>query len=182
MHYLRSKVHAVSDATDFIESVRLANWSTAIELVRNGAVGASLATPGNSVAQWLVELDAPTSLVVEIIRVIAESGKADPNKLGVLFACLELIPTHANAAATFRTLLEEGLSPNVIVSGGATLLQKAFELNRVHQVDALLRYGADPRQKNVFGLDSTTNLEEASYAGNASGQLAIQYWKEAGLV
>ena len=89
-----------------------------------------------------------------------------------LEVCLRLSLTKENSPTTFAALLESGASPNVMV-GGATLLQHAMLLNRVREVKELLRHGVDPNQRSLFGIESTTNVEEAKAINNEAARLVL---------
>ena len=158
---------------DFLESVRNGDWPAAYSLVRTGHAPCWLATPASSVFAWLIELNAPPRLVVEMVGHCAKVGSIDPNRLGLLEACLPASATRSNAFDTFAALLAFGLSPNVITDGGATLLQKAMTLDKVREVTELLRYGVDPNHMSVHGRESTSNREEAALVGNEAGALAL---------
>ena len=62
----------------------------------------------------------------------------------------------------------------MIADGGATLLQKAIELNKTKEVAALLVRGVEPLQMSVFGAESTTNIQEAMLAGNDAAKLVLE--------
>lgn len=159
--------------SDFLDCVRNGDCISALSLVERREVSSSVPTPASSVFAWLIEINAPTQLVIELLRHCVRSEGIDVNRLGLLEVCLKESPTTENAPNTFSSLLAFGLSPNVIVEGGATLLQKAIELNRTVEVTALLNNGVDPYQMSVFGRESTNNIAEAVNAGNAAGDLVV---------
>lgn len=147
-------------------------------LVRDGEVDSSIPCPGSSLPGWLVGLDAPTTLVVDLVKLLIHKEGMDPNSMQLLDVCLDCSATHANAFATFMALLDAGLAPNTIIkSSGCTLLQKALVLSRVCEVEALLRYGARSDQMSAFGRESTSNLQEAVSLDKAASRLAIDFWQ-----
>jgi ankyrin repeat protein len=170
VHGLRKKVHSMSARNEFMERVREGEWESALLVVRNGTVS----NLGASVLARLIELNAPTELVLALLEHCVRSEAIDPNQLGLLEKCMMESTTKANAVKTFEALLEFGLTPNVIADGGWTLLQKAMELNKVHEVEKLLHHGVDPHQKSIFGVESATNLEEAARIGNAASRVALK--------
>lgn len=164
----------MSTTTEFLESLRNADWSNASELLDSGdQIDCSVQTPSSSVFNWLIELDAPSNLVVKLVQHCVSSSDLDADRLGLLETCMRLSNTKANAFETFRKLLTHGLSPNVIADGGATLLQKAMEHNKTREVRELLLHGIDPHQMSVFGIESTSNLEEAKQIGNEACELVL---------
>jgi len=167
----------MTKTSEFLQSVRDGNWTEASALVHSGDVDSSIPSPSHSVLTWLIELDAPTTLIVDLLNLLVRKESIDPNSMGLLDTCLDFAMNRANAFSTFVALLDYGLSPNVIISGGCTLFQKAIELNRVHEVEALLKHGVDPDQMSVFGRESTSNLDEATSAENAAGRIAIETWQ-----
>ena len=168
----------MNDDLLFIESVRSGDWAGALALTRTGELGAAMKTPSRSVFHWLIELDAPTILVVALLGRCMRAGSLDPNTLGLLEFCLEDIHRRSNAPGTFSALLALGLDPNVIADGGRTLFQKAMEWNRIEQVRELLRFGADANCTSIMGRESESNLEEALATDNASARFAVAWWKE----
>jgi ankyrin repeat protein len=164
---------------EFIDAVREGNWSAAHLLVREGAVSPSLETPSSSVYEWLVEVNAPPELISDLLRLHPASETLHRVKCSLMEACLRASATKSNAFGTFALLLAEGVSPNLIVDGGSTLLQQAMELNRVREVRELLRHGVDPSQMSVFGRESTSNIDEAARLTNEAAKLVLEYFGRA---
>ena len=158
--------------TTFLEAVRRSDWEEARELLRSGQVLNSDLSSGESLLEQLIDLNAPPELVVELLR--QTSSPTDKTTLSAfaLEACLRFSLTKENASATFVALLDSGSSPNVWV-GGATLLQRAMHLNRVPEVREMLSHGVDPNQCSLFGIESATNVEEASTIDNAAARLVM---------
>lgn len=167
----------MTNRSDFLQAARRCEWHSLLEIIGRGDADLSIPSPSASVLTWLLELDAPAGVVVSFVRKLTDDKGVDPNALGLLEACLDLSETTSNAFATFSSLLDIGLSPNVIASDGSTLFQKALERGRSKAVGELLRHGVDPCQMSVFGAESTTNFDEAVEADNAAGRLALAFWK-----
>jgi hypothetical protein len=163
---------------EFIEAVRDADWELALSALASEAEPLSVRCPSSSPAAWLIELNAPPNAVVECMKLCTKSERIEPDRFGLLELCVSLTNTNSNAFPTFSALLSAGVSPNTIVCGGDTLLQHAVGLNRVREVEELLRHGVDPHQMNAFGRESTSNLEGAKCSGNAAGKLAIAKFAE----
>jgi ankyrin repeat protein len=142
--------------TDFIESVNRGDWSTAAQLAR--FVNASMVIPGRSVPAWLIDLNAPSLLVVAVLEAIAQNDNIDLDQQGLLGCCLEASTTKSNSLETFAALLSFGISPNSFVDSGETVFQKALARNLVEEVKLLLTYGVDPYQMSLFGDESTSRL------------------------
>ncbi|MBD8527867.1 hypothetical protein [Pseudomarimonas arenosa] len=122
-------------------------------------------------------MNAPPEVVVEAAKLCAGQKGFESDPFGLLALCVSLTNTSSNALATFKALLAAGVSPNIIVCGGETLLQHVITLNRVREVRELLAHGARPEQKNVFGYESTSNLEGAIAAENEAGELAVSWFQ-----
>ena len=162
-------------ATDsFIEFVRAGDWQSAQELVSRDVVISARPQSCASILVQLIEMNAPSELVVRLLAKCCQQYSIDPNGFGLLELCMNMSGTKANAVETFTALLDFGLSPNVIADGGATLLQKALELNKTKEVAALLVRGVEPLQMSVFGAESTTNIQEAMLAGNDAAKLVLE--------
>lgn len=125
----------------------------------------------------LIELNVPTDVLLRCVAAYSRLPGADVHHCGLLEACAALSHTHSYAFLSFRTLLTAGLSPNIIIDNGDTLLQNLISRNRVREVAELLRHGVDPQQMNVFGRESTSNREGARRAGNAAGELAWAWFQ-----
>lgn len=179
MPRLRKEVHVVNKNDDFLLSIRCGDWINAFLLVNSGAVTSTISVPGTSIFAWLIELNAPTELVTLLLKKWITQESIDVNRLDLLELCIYHSLTKSNAQPTFYALLNLGLSPNVIVNGGATLLQRAMELDKKREVELLLQYGADPQQLSVFGPESTTNLQEAESLETKAAQLAADWFRSA---
>jgi hypothetical protein len=171
---LRPEVLVVKTANSFVEFVRAGDWQSAMALVNRDLVISTLPHPCTSMLERLVESNAPSELVVSFLARCCQEQAINPNSLGLLELCMNMSSTKANALETFAALLDFGLSPNVLADGGATLLQRAIELNKTREVAALLAHGVDPLQMSVFGAESTTNIEEATLADNGAAKLVLQ--------
>lgn len=123
---------------------------------------------------YLIEINVPTKIVIDFLTYCVRAGNVDKDSLRLLESCLYESNLKSNAFDTFSSLLNFGLSPNVLVDGGYTLLQKAIELNKVREVNELLLHGIDPHQMNFFGLESTSNIEDAISADNTAGNLVLE--------
>lgn len=161
---------------EFLDAVREGDWHTAQSLIREGAVTPALESQAVSLFEWLVDINAPPKLIVDLLRV--HSTLKEPNLVErrLMEACLQQSTTRSNAFGTFKLLLASGVSPNLIIEGGSTLLQRAMELNRVHEVQELLHNEVDPNQMSVFDLESTSNLEEAARLTNESAKLVLKHF------
>lgn len=125
-----------------------------------------------SLPQYLVELNAPPEVVLESLRICAGEAPLREDRLGLLAQCVTLAMTHSNAFGTLSTLLLAGLDPNVIVADGDTLLQYALRLDRVREVEELLRFSVDPHGRSCFGPESCSNLEAAYASTRQAGAVA----------
>lgn len=162
----------------FLEHIHNGDWASALLLAQQGRLASYLNTSGSSIFAWLIELNAPPDLIVALLGHYINTESVDPNHLGLLEKCIYESNSKTNAFETFSSLLAYGLSPNVIVCGkGCTLLQEAMELNKVREVNELLKYGVDPYQMSIFGKESTSNLEEAARVGNAAGELVLNKFR-----
>jgi ankyrin repeat protein len=161
---------------EFLDAVRAGNWSTAHSLIRNGAVSQSINTPSSSIYEWLVECNAPPPLIADLLRLHPQLETLPRAECGLMEACLRESLTKSNAFDTFSLLLKEGVSPNLVVESGSTLLQLAMQLNRVREVRELLRHGVDPNQMSIFGQESTSNLEEAAKLANDAAKLVLDHF------
>jgi hypothetical protein len=74
------------------------------------------------------------------------------------------------------------VSPNLLLDGGSTLLQRAMAHNQVREVRELLRHGVDPNQGSIFGLEGASNLEEAALLMNDASRLVLEHFQRAGKV
>src|SRR5690242_11701839 len=126
---------------EFIEAVRAADWNQVRAQIQRGQVPSRIETPSSSIYTWLVELDAPGSLILDLLRLRHEVDPPDTFEGALLETCLAESKKKANAFVTFSLLLESGIGPNVIVNGGCTLFQIAMERNRVREVQEMLRHG-----------------------------------------
>ena len=178
MPRLRWEVHAMSN--EFVEAVREANWSYADSLIEQGEVSPLLEIANTSVYEWLVQVNAPSQLVIDLLRRHPESEALGRLKSNLMESCLRESSTKGNAFGTFALLLAEGISPNLIVNGGCTLLQEAMELNRTREVRELLRYNVDPHQMSVFGRDSSSNIDEAARLKNEAAELVLTHFAQRG--
>lgn len=162
---------------DFMSAVQDGDWCAAHELIRQGAVPASLETPGPSVCERLVGLNAPPQLISDLLR--QHSGLETLPRLqsGLMAECLRVSATNSNAFATFALLLAQGVSPNLILDGGSTLLQRAMAHNRIREVRELLRHGVDPDQRSIFGLEAASNIEEAALLTNEASRLVREHFQ-----
>jgi hypothetical protein len=161
----------------FAEAVRDADWDQALSVLKSADDPFSVQCSSSSPIARFIELNAPPHAVTECMREYAKSKHVEVDRLGLLELCIDLSNSKSNAFPTFKALLAAGMSPNVTVSSGDTLLQHAISLNRVLEVEELLRHGVDPHQMSVFGLESTSNIEGAKLAGNAAGDLAFSRLK-----
>jgi hypothetical protein len=166
-------------SSDFFAAVREGDWALATSLVVQRDVAPFSDAP-SPVYVWLVELNAPPRLIVDLLHLHGKSQPLDKVKKDLMETCLRESTTKGNAFETFALLLADGVSPNLIVDGGSTLLQKAMELNRAREVRELLRYGADPNQTSVFGRESSTNLEEAARLDNEAAKIALTAFRAKG--
>jgi hypothetical protein len=165
----------MSPENQLLEYIRQADWVSALTLVKSQDFSTQIQTPESSVFVWLIKLNAPTELIIALLKFAAEHESIDVNELGLLEVSMDESSTKTNAFEIFSSLLKMGLTPNVVVAGrGCTLLQMAMELNKVREVKELLRYGVDLQQMSVFGRESTTNLEEAKLIGNAAALLVLE--------
>jgi hypothetical protein len=158
---------------DFSAAVRDSNWSLALSVLGAEEKPRSLRCPSSSPPAWFVEVNAPPQAVVECAKLCLSPAEFRADSFGLLELCIPLAQTSSNAFETFAALLAEGVSPNRIVSGGDTLLQYLIRLNRVREIEELLLYGVDPHHMNVFGRESTSNLEGAQRSGNDAGRVAL---------
>lgn len=165
-------------SADFLEAVRSADWNLALSAMKSQADPSDVRCPSSSPVAWLIELNAPPNVVLQCLSQCAKAEAVEADRLGLLELCIALSNANSNALATFKALLAAGLSPNVITDGGETLFQHAVNLNRVPEVEELLRYGVDAHQMNIFGAESTPNREGARAAGNAAGALALAKFNE----
>jgi len=170
------KVYAMSK--EFLDAVRDGNWTAAHELVGQGAVSASHESPNSSVCEWLVELNAPPELVADLLRQHSDSETVQRAQSNLMSECLRLSATKSNAFDTFALLLAQGVSPNLIVEGGSTLLQRAMAHNQVREVRELLRHGVDPNQVSIFGLESASNLEEVALLTNEASRVVLEHFRQ----
>lgn len=159
---------------DVLDCLRCSDWAGAVSLIKRGQASLEIDNPGSSVFSWLIEINFPSQRVVEFLAYCVRVEGIDKDSLQLLEFCLCESSLKSNAFDTFASLLDFGLSPNVLADGGCTLLQKAIELNKVREVEELLRHGVDPQQMNFFGLESTSNIEDAISADNAAGNLVLE--------
>lgn len=157
---------------EFVDAVRESNWTLALSILKAEPEIQSIRCPASSLPTWLIEVNAPPAAVVECAKLCLSHEDFQADALGLLEFCVPLTLTTSNAFATFSSLLAEGVSPNTIVCGGDTLLQYLLGLNRVRELEKLLQYGVDPHQMNIFGYESTSNLEGARQSSNEAGKLA----------
>jgi hypothetical protein len=169
---------------DFMLSIRCGDWVEALLLVEGGTVTPtirspvpSIRSPEPSIFAWLIEINAPPALLTRLLKNWADQGAVDSDSLGLLEFCMYFDLTHSHALPTFAALLDLGLSPNTIIDSGATLLQKAMELDKIREVKLLLQYGVNPQQSSVFGSESTTNLEEAASLQTNAAKLAEAWFR-----
>ena len=66
---------------------------------------------------WLITLDAPTELVIELLQYDAKHESIDLNKLGLLELFMHESSTKENAFEIFSSLLKMELTPNVLIGG-----------------------------------------------------------------
>lgn len=165
-------------SADFLEAVRSADWNLALSAMKSLDDTSAAHCPSSSPVAWLIELNAPPNVVVQCLGQCAKAEAVEADRLGLLELCIELSNANSNALATFKALLSAGLSPNVVTDGGDTLFQHAVNLDRVPEVEELLRYGVDPHQMNMFGVESTSNRGGARAARNAAGALALAKFNE----
>lgn len=159
----------------FVEAVNDSDWALALSLLAAADAPGSVHCASPSIPAWLVEVNAPPHVVIECQKLLASADKVKEDAFGLLALCVSLGNTKSNAYPTFTALLSDGVSPNGIVCGGETLLQYAVSLNRVREVEQLLRHGVDPDQMNVFGRESNSNREGVKNFDNEAGRLA-QAW------
>jgi hypothetical protein len=165
-------------SADFLEAVRDADWNLALSVLGSQGDPSAVRCPSPSPVAWFIELNAPPNVVVQCLRQYTKAEGVEADRLELLELCIALSNSNSNALPTFKALLSAGLSPNIIVDGGDTLLQHAINLNRVPEVEELLCYGVDPHQMNIFGMESTSNLDGARLAGNAAGAIALAKFNE----
>jgi hypothetical protein len=158
--------------TDFLEFIRNGDWDAAMALVRDGRVSSAVPTASESVFSWLIELDAPTAMVVELLDICVRCEAIDPDTLGLLGCCLDLPYTTVNTFETFCALLRFGLNPNVMANS-SPLLRTAMRFGRTREVAEMLKYNIDPFHLSVMGPESTSNLEQAVLIGNQAAMLVI---------
>jgi hypothetical protein len=167
-------------SNEFIDAVRSGDWALAQSIVRTGEVSPFLEVPASSVYDWLVEVNAPPELIIELMRQHPTPEFLTRVHGSLMETCLRESTTKSNAFGTLVLLLAEGVSPNRIVDGGCTLLQKAMELNKVREVRELLRYGVDPNQMSVFGRESASNLDDAARLGNEAARIVLAHFGRKG--
>jgi hypothetical protein len=158
---------------ELLEAVRDADWPQALSILELEQDLSAIRCPSTSLVAWFIELNAPPDVVVACMAQCAKNPRFEANRLGLLERCIEKTNSNSNAFPTFKALLAAGLNPNSIVEGGDTLFQHAIGLNRMPEVEELLRYGIDPHQMNIFGPESTSNIDGAKQAGNTAGDLAF---------
>jgi hypothetical protein len=163
---------------DVVDAVRDGDWARLSGLLDLREVVGAVPVPSDSIFSWMIELNAPSAVLVRLLRFLVEIRSIDPNRQGILEKCLDLSETCSNAFDTFEAMLDHGLDANGFVSDGNTLFQHALGRNRVREVKALLHHGARAEMMNLFGRESTSNVQEATIAGNAAGRAAIQYWSK----
>jgi hypothetical protein len=159
---------------EFVEAVNDSSWQLALSILASAADPTRIPCPGPSPAAWLIDVNAPPHVVVHAARIMLSQDDFEADALGLLERCIPITSTSSNAFSTFSALLADGVGPNKIVCGGDTLLQHLVGLNRVREIQELLRHGVDPDHMNVFGRESTSNLEGARCAGNDAGRIAWQ--------
>jgi hypothetical protein len=159
------------------EAVRDANWQLLKRLA--DTAHPPVVTDAEQLSE-LIELNAPTDVLLRCVAAYSRLPGADVHNCGLLEACAALSHTHSYAFLSFRTLLTAGLSPNIIIFDGNTLLQSLISRNRVREVTELLRHGVDPQQMNAYGREGTSNREGARRAGNAAGELAWAWFQRKG--
>jgi len=165
-----------TDDYALLSAMKEADWAYALSLLRSGSLSWSSPPLPEDVPYQLIELNAPAELVVLSLLRWARDTRGDINRSALLDQCMVLSHRHSNAFATFTSLLGVGLSANGIAEGGCTLLQRAISLNLVSEARELLRYGVSANQMSVFGLESTSNIEEAAAATNQAGAIVLQHF------
>ena len=178
MPQVRRDVRSMNMSQSFLDCVRDADWQAAINLVQQGDVPSAIFEPRASLFSKLVDLNAPADLIVSLLDSLIRREALEAEKLGLLAQCMNASASKSNAFATFSALLAYGLTPNCWVIGkGSTLLQEAMELNKVREVEVMMRYGPDPHQMSVFGPESTSNVDEAMRIKNAAATVALCAFK-----
>lgn len=167
-------MHAMTD--DFAQAVRSGDWIAAIALAREGAALRLLEAESSSTYEWLLGANAPAELICELLRSHPTADSLRNLEADLMEACLRESATKANAFDTFVLLLDRGVSPNQMLSGGSTLLQRAMELNKIREVGELIRHGVDPNQTSAFGRESASNFEEAKRLQNEAAKVAVEYF------
>lgn len=175
------KMFFMATAEDsFLDLVRAAEWQQAQLVLDSGEVSLTACPMGLSVFPWLIENNAPATLVVSLIERYRQTVSIDLDRAGLLESCMKESSTKGNAFKTFCALLQVGFSPNIITECGETLLQSAMRLNKTCEVKMLIEHGADPYQMSVFGIESTSNLQEAKSIQNEASVTALQEFTKQG--
>jgi hypothetical protein len=170
----------IKPGSEFIGFVREGDWTAATAEISAGRAGSWVETPNDSVFLWLIDINAPTALIVALLEYSKNHEGLEFNRLGLLEECIERSTTRSNAFETFSALLAWGLSPKVYAIGGCTLLQKAIALDRTREVAVLLRYGADPLQRSIFGDESTSAIDVAKESRNAAADIVLASVQDGG--
>jgi hypothetical protein len=156
----------------FIEAVRASDWALALSILEAANHPGSVESPAGSLPVWLVEVNAPPQVVIACQRHLATEHDIQSDCFGLLEQCASLADVNENAYPTFAALLAAGASPNKIIRGGQTLFQNLVALNRVREVQDLLRFGVDPDQMNVFGQEGNSNRAAVEIPVNEAARIA----------
>ena len=107
----------VNPENHLLNCIREADWASALALVQSQNCTTKIATPSSSVfVAWLITLDAPTELIIALLQYAAEHESIDLNKLSLLELSMHGSSTKENAFDVFSSLLEMGLTPNLVVT------------------------------------------------------------------
>jgi hypothetical protein len=157
---------------DFLEAAKVSDWARALSILEAADHPRSVVCPAPSLPAWLVDVNAPPHVVVSCQRLLASTDDIRSDCYGLLERCASLAYVNSNAYPTFAALLAAGARPNKIICGGETLFQHLVVLNRVREVQEILKYGVDPDQMNVFGQESNSNRAAVEIPVNEAARIA----------
>ena len=158
----------------FVDFVRDGDWQNALEEINSGNVCSATVAADSSVFTWLIDINAPSSLILELMSSCSRLESVELDRFDVLRKCMEESYAKSNAFNTFSKALKWGLDPNVYWDG-STLLQKAIEMNRVREISELLLHGADPFKLSLFGRESTSSIDDALESGNDASSVLLNH-------
>lgn len=162
------------DIEDFVDHVQSARWAQAASLAQSGGIPCCSHVAGDSIHAWIVDVDAPPTVVVELLMSCLRPYDILCQPVDVAARCIDKWLTHANAGGSFVALLAAGVDANGVVGGGSRLLQYAIARDRPEAARALLQYGADPFALGVHGRESTSAIEDSLVARNSAATVVLQ--------